>query len=167
MSFLTKKRLSLNEARPQFSPTLWTKKSDNKYTQILSQVWFPGVHCSVGGGEQEHDLSIITLAWMIQKLHTHTKLECDLEYLKTIAKKRTKAAWATGPWEESCVGWYRLGGRVQRTPGQYFPVDETFEAIHKSVHERKEHLGPKFPVPSLNGLKLDAFGGIESELRWK
>src|SRR5947207_15863179 len=96
------KSLALNEVRPQFAPTLWTKQADNTYTKILSQVWFPGVHCSVGGGDPDNDLSIITLAWMVQKLHLYTGLQCDMDYLAKLAKK-TDAVWATGDWDESYV----------------------------------------------------------------
>ena len=33
----------------------------------MEQVWFPGVHSDVGGGYPEHDLSDITLEWMVKK----------------------------------------------------------------------------------------------------
>ena len=148
--------------RPQFAPTLWTKKAGNPLDQVLSQVWFPGVHCSIGGGDRDNDLSSITLAWMVGKLHKHTMLECDLDYLESVAKKTTDVPWATGPWEESCVGWFRLGGKKLRTPGQ---GKDTFEAVHISVDERKKHEGSKYITPDLNHLKKDKFGHVELRLR--
>jgi hypothetical protein len=33
--------------------------------QKLVQVWFPGVHCNVGGGNDDQELADITLAWMM------------------------------------------------------------------------------------------------------
>jgi uncharacterized protein (DUF2235 family) len=59
--------VSLDERRSSFMPTLWTNPDgtprDND--KQLHQVWFPGVHCDVGGGYAQCDLSNITLRWMI------------------------------------------------------------------------------------------------------
>lgn len=58
--------LSIDERRLQFPPTLWT--SSPAPGQSLTQGWFSGVHCDVGGGyPPESDgvaLSKITLRWM-------------------------------------------------------------------------------------------------------
>jgi len=59
--------ISLDERRASFSPTLWTNpdgSSRNNDDQV-QQVWFPGVHCDVGGSYAQCDLSNITLRWMI------------------------------------------------------------------------------------------------------
>ncbi len=61
--------LAIDERRCEFPPTLWT--SLPKPGQILEQVWFPGVHCDVGGGYEESGLSDITLGWMMQKAKSH------------------------------------------------------------------------------------------------
>lgn len=59
----------IDERRAQFMPTLWTnddgsvRANDNQ----VEQVWFPGVHCDVGGGYAEAQLSGITLSWMMKK----------------------------------------------------------------------------------------------------
>jgi len=159
------KRLALNEKRPQFSPSLWRKKSNNKAT-TMSQVWFPGVHRSVGGGDVTCDLSSISLAWMVQKLHGHTSLECDLDYVAEMSRKR-RTSWAIGDFRDSCRGLYKLGGWRKRKPGRYYPVAETFEAIHSSVRKRKEELGHKFATPDLGDLPTDEFGDVESRLRWE
>jgi hypothetical protein len=62
---------------------------------------------------------------------------------------------------------YRLGGKKLRTPGQYFPVEETFEAVHSSVYERIKIQGDKYTVPNLGNLKTDDFGKVEKRLRWE
>lgn len=136
------------------------------HTKILSQVWFPGVHCSVGGGDKTRDLSSITLAWMVQKLHKHTHLRCDIDYLHVMEEEAKKTPWATGPWEESCVSWYRLGGKVPRTPGKYKLDGPTFESVHESVKEREADPECEFRIPDLEHLKIDHFEGVELELRW-
>jgi uncharacterized protein (DUF2235 family) len=59
--------ISIDERRASFLPTLWTgadgapRANDSQ----LQQVWFPGVHCDVGGSYSENQLSNITLRWMV------------------------------------------------------------------------------------------------------
>jgi uncharacterized protein (DUF2235 family) len=59
--------LAIDERRREFPPTLWTPLSPPVAGQTLEQVWFSGVHCDVGGGYPETDLSNITLSWMMGK----------------------------------------------------------------------------------------------------
>jgi hypothetical protein len=59
--------LAIDEQRRPFQPTLWTQPKDAPPTQQLEQVWFSGVHCDVGGGYLTHELSDITLNWMVEK----------------------------------------------------------------------------------------------------
>ncbi len=59
--------VAIDERRASFLPTLWSnpdgtpRANDDK----VQQVWFPGVHCDVGGSYAESQLSNITLRWMI------------------------------------------------------------------------------------------------------
>jgi uncharacterized protein (DUF2235 family) len=57
--------LSIDERRIEFPATLWT--SPPAAGQELSQIWFSGVHCDVGGGYAETGLSDVTLSWMMGK----------------------------------------------------------------------------------------------------
>jgi uncharacterized protein (DUF2235 family) len=59
--------ISLDERRASFTPTLWTNTdgSPRPNDAQLQQVWFPGVHCDVGGSYAESQLSNITLRWML------------------------------------------------------------------------------------------------------
>jgi len=61
--------ISIDERRAQFAPTLWTDKEGNPRSNDaqVEQVWFPGVHCDVGGSYMQQELSNITLRWMIDK----------------------------------------------------------------------------------------------------
>ena len=61
--------LAIDERRREFQPTLWT--STPAPGQILEQVWFPGVHCDVGGGYSQCGLSDITLSWMLNNAIGH------------------------------------------------------------------------------------------------
>lgn len=56
--------LAMDERRLSFSPTLWTKFSDDSDVQ---QIWFPGVHADIGGGYADSGLGDITLDWMISE----------------------------------------------------------------------------------------------------
>jgi uncharacterized protein (DUF2235 family) len=59
--------IAIDERRASFLPTLWSnpdgtpRANDDK----VQQVWFPGVHCDVGGSYAQTQLSNITLRWMI------------------------------------------------------------------------------------------------------
>ena len=58
--------VALDERRGSFSPTLWdTRKLPAKHD--VRQVWFPGVHCDVGGGYKERGLSDGALKWMMDE----------------------------------------------------------------------------------------------------
>lgn len=58
--------LSIDEERMQFQPAVWTNSSTAG--QAVTQVWFAGVHCDVGGGYAADGdgfcLANITLRWM-------------------------------------------------------------------------------------------------------
>jgi hypothetical protein len=56
--------IAIDELRANFSPTLWTAQAAH---QDVKQVWFPGVHCDVGGGYRETGLSDGALSWMIRE----------------------------------------------------------------------------------------------------
>lgn len=59
--------VALDERRAYFPQNLWG--NDPKMPTDTLQVWFPGVHCDVGGGylEQEAGLSKIPLRWMVEQ----------------------------------------------------------------------------------------------------
>jgi uncharacterized protein (DUF2235 family) len=59
--------LAIDERRGPFRPTLWTPQPDAPEEQTIEQVWFTGVHCDVGGGYLEHDLSDVALLWIVER----------------------------------------------------------------------------------------------------
>jgi uncharacterized protein (DUF2235 family) len=165
--------MALNEVRAPFWPTIWKLRPDNKNTR-LQQCWFPGAHASVGGGDPQHGISDITLAWMIQKLTDHTDLEYDLQYLldsrKTFGPNHMDVRWGDEIWKDSNVGIWKMSGTKARTPNKYLTKDDvgsiTNEFIHKSVVTRVQSLGTKFEHPDLGGLEEDKFGEVEKILSW-
>lgn len=63
--------ISIDERRAFFRSNLWIPKAPPAPSgpKDLKQVWFPGVHCDVGGGypEAESGLSKITFEWMLRE----------------------------------------------------------------------------------------------------
>jgi uncharacterized protein (DUF2235 family) len=60
--------IAIDERRAFFRTNLW-HPAPNGGPKDVKQVWFPGVHCDVGGGypESESGLSKIALEWMIKE----------------------------------------------------------------------------------------------------
>lgn len=63
--------VALDERRAFFRSNLWRPSTDpaERGPRDLRQVWFPGVHCDVGGGYPERDsgLSKLALGWMLDE----------------------------------------------------------------------------------------------------
>ncbi len=61
--------VAIDEMRASFTPTLWTDADGVPIVEDsrIKQVWFPGVHCDVGGGYSVPGLSDIALEWMIHE----------------------------------------------------------------------------------------------------
>ncbi|KAG5658748.1 hypothetical protein KAF25_007301 [Fusarium avenaceum] len=73
--------LALDETRPPFTPAVWERLPENRYTTDLRQVWFPGNHGNCGGGWEDQGMSNITLAWMMDQLAS-IGVEFDLPSLE-------------------------------------------------------------------------------------
>lgn len=56
--------LAIDERRPSFQPAVWRGRSLENRPEV-KQVWFAGVHCDIGGGYRETELSDRTLRWML------------------------------------------------------------------------------------------------------
>jgi uncharacterized protein (DUF2235 family) len=81
--------VAIDERRASFLPTLWSnldgtaRANDDK----VQQVWFPGVHCDVGGSYAQTQLSNITLRWMIDNAKAQGLLFDDLAVDACISPK--------------------------------------------------------------------------------
>ena len=67
--------LAIDEQRRPFKPTLWNQQNDAPKSQVVQQVWFPGVHSDLGGGYTDHALSDVALLWMVDRARS-----CGLEF---------------------------------------------------------------------------------------
>lgn len=92
--------LAIDEQRGPFRPTLWTQSPGTPATQRLEQVWFAGVHCDVGGGYLSHQLSDITLLWMVERARS-----CGLDFRPDAFGVEPDAL---GELHNSRKGFYRL-----------------------------------------------------------
>lgn len=70
--------LSMDERRSEFFPTLFHKPAEKRdergrvdRLETLKQVWFRGAHADIGGGYGRHELSDITLGWMMDAMAKH------------------------------------------------------------------------------------------------
>ena len=61
--------IAIDERRAFFRTNLWHPTPPEGGPKDVKQVWFPGVHCDVGGGypERESGLSKIALQWMLKE----------------------------------------------------------------------------------------------------
>ena len=62
--------VSIDDERHSFHPIMW-KENNKPAHQNIEQVWFSGVHSSVGGGYPSNELSSIPLDWMLGKAQQH------------------------------------------------------------------------------------------------
>lgn len=70
--------IAVDERRRPFTPTFWTIEKGKPHPANIEQVWFPGVHCNVGGGyEKTPQLENLALIWMIARTTALTGLVFD------------------------------------------------------------------------------------------
>jgi len=92
--------VAIDEQRESFAPTLWSTVDART---DLKQIWFPGVHCDVGGGYVETGLSDRTLEWMLEEA-----IACDLKLRDTLDNlKKQLAPNPIGVVHDSCTGVFK------------------------------------------------------------
>lgn len=116
--------LAIDERRKTFAPALW--EINNKSSQILEQVWFPGVHTNIGGGYEKDGLANISFQWMKKKAET-LGLYFDEEFTKHYKP------YFGHELRNSLSLWYRLLGTSQREIGMKENANET---VHNSAFLR-------------------------------
>ncbi|MEE3849725.1 DUF2235 domain-containing protein [Gordonia sp. LSe1-13] len=139
--------LAIDEKRRPFEPTLWSPKPDRPADQIIEQVWFSGVHCSVGGGYEDSQISDIPLVWMMDRARRHGLCftEGESEGLSGATRIRATVvdaittfllgtnAFAT-PLQESRKGFYKVFKPFSRTMAH---ADEEHEFAASSATQRR------------------------------
>ncbi|KAM0562242.1 hypothetical protein ACHAPJ_002688 [Fusarium lateritium] len=137
--------LALDETRPPFTPAVWERLPENKYTTDLRQVWFPGNHANCGGGWEDQGIANCTLAWMMDQLAS-IGIEFDLPALercffqtakfyhktqtgklslksKKKRKKETMRQWAINPIYKNNYPFRPWGlGAIKKAPGLLYKL---------------------------------------------
>ncbi len=146
--------LSIDEQRLQFQPALWT--STPASGQTLVQVWFPGVHCDVGGGYPcdpgGFALSNITLHWMASYAQ-----KCGLQFKTGAFPRAPQPDDAMATLHDSLTGIYRLTPH----PRCISPGSSLFE----TVVQRFKALTGKYEPPSLH-IPSDQLAEIYKVIPW-
>ncbi|KDQ10696.1 hypothetical protein BOTBODRAFT_488112 [Botryobasidium botryosum FD-172 SS1] len=84
--------LSLQENRGRFLPTLWTVGPQSLQPgQVMKQVWFGGAHSDVGGGYDRHELSDLSLFWMVGEIQSFVAV--DLDYILRTKQQDPSKSW--------------------------------------------------------------------------
>ncbi len=126
--------VALDEMRASFAPTLWSDAaadpgSSSDPERSVKQMWFPGVHCDVGGGYPEKGLSDGALKWMMDEAAAvGLRLRPDM-YAQVTPDARDVL-------HDSFIGLYRhLRTEPRTVPPLRFasPAAE----VHRSAHERQ------------------------------
>lgn len=95
--------LAISEDRPSYVPVILKHDSKSKGQELL-QVWFPGCHTDVGGGLPDHDLSDLSLNWLVSHIEAHLSL--NLDYISNLSS-HASASWGSHKPHE-CVHFPRI-----------------------------------------------------------
>jgi uncharacterized protein (DUF2235 family) len=160
--------VSIDERRAFFRTNLWMPKAPPAQSgpKDLKQVWFPGVHCDVGGGypESESGLSKIALEWMLCEARTKGLL-LDEDRVALVLGKRGRgyvAPDAAAMMHESLKGAWRLAEFVPKrhydwTTHRWRHRMNLFRRrtipakslVHESAFERGEDYRKRLPADAI------------------
>jgi uncharacterized protein (DUF2235 family) len=147
--------IAIDERRAFFRTHLWRSPSDPSHPggpKDLKQVWFPGVHCDVGGGypEAESGLSKIALEWMLEEAEA-AGLLIDAarrrELLGQTGGDRHVAPNALAAAHESLAGAWK--------PAEYVPKKH-FDVV-TGTQGRRMNLGRRRAIPPKSLVHASAF----------
>lgn len=153
--------IAIDEHRAFFRTNLW-RPEPNGGPKDIKQVWFPGVHCDVGGGypESESALSKIPLQWMIREAEQAGLLtdEARVSLVLGGAGHGYVAPNPTGPMHESLTGFWNLAEFVPKRHYDWRRKTETHtmnlyrrrtippeSLIHESAYQRGSEYIKRLP----------------------
>ena len=124
--------VAIHELRQDFKPELWQTYYPH---QQVAQVWFPGAHSDVGGGQDKDCLSNCSLKWMLNRAE-----EMGLEFDPTAVPYNLKR-----PIDISvdCLKWRSFGAQLRIEIGD--TSKGIFQCAHDSVSRRISMYGPSKP----------------------
>jgi len=135
--------VALDERRAYFVQNLWgTVPAD------LEQVWFPGVHCDVGGGypEEKSGLSAIALQWMVGKAEAAGLIFDQAMKAEVLPAQSTKAYAAPNAGGEKNESLSGLWWVVEYLPKPYKDPANDFAQRWMLHAGRPRHVNPNAKV---------------------
>jgi uncharacterized protein (DUF2235 family) len=160
--------VAIDERRAFFRTNLWwpAASAEAAGPKDMKQVWFPGVHCDVGGGypEAESGLSKIALQWMLKEAEA-LGLVCNSVRKETVLGERGAAYVKPDPNadpHESLKGWWLLAeaiwkkhyDRATGTTSRRMNLGRRRTwppkpCIHRSAYDRGEEYAKRFPQDAI------------------
>ena len=135
--------LAIDEARRPFMPTLWDAQPPTTNQQV-EQVWFVGVHCDVGGGYTEGELSDISFYWMSVRAQS-----CGLGLIDPPAPP--DPSYVTGVLHDSRTVFYKLIKPYNRPIGPKDPEHESVASTATGRHKQDHTYAPPELTKYLDG----------------
>ncbi|GAA6058938.1 hypothetical protein JCM10212_002890 [Sporobolomyces blumeae] len=136
--------LSIHEDRPAYSPVIYEKAKAGTTSiggandQELVQVWFPGRHNDIGGETPHHDLSDLTLTWLVA--HVKDRIALNLEYIDALSNDATASWGAMKPAHEL--------GRSILPHLRHFPLGSSPSSTNQYLHPSLLYQAPlDVPAP--------------------
>ncbi len=153
--------VAIDEQRSTFDATLM-QKNPQVPDQILRQVWFPGDHGSIGGGEEpKRGLSDGALQWMIDSIQElKLGLSLDPNMVEDGIKPDYKISFA--PDQDQWTLPQKIMNFFMHVPGASIrALPDSFEDLHLSVKQRWKAVGSWRPqhLQQQFGTLLDQWSG--------
>lgn len=130
--------VSIDEIRQVFDVTPMQRNEDDE--QPLHQVWFPGAHGCIGGGDvQERSLSDAALEWMMDRIeHPESGYKLGLEFDRNQIEDPLKPEHKH-PFNNRPKIFYRILGVIDRKIPPEMKVasqDKILDLLHESTKKR-------------------------------
>jgi uncharacterized protein (DUF2235 family) len=134
--------IAIDERRAFFRTHLWrppAQASELHGPRDVKQVWFPGVHCDVGGGypEAESGLSKIALAWMLDEAEAAGLLVDQVKRREILGQSgggRYVAPDPNGPMHESLRGAWHIAEFV---PKKHYDWQTRRQGRRMNLHRQR------------------------------
>lgn len=138
----------------------------------LVQCWFPGVHISVGGGDNAkpkvggEQLAEITYAWMFDMCQPFLKFDSNTEERRRkrhdmMTEDTKQPGWGLGIVDDSYRWYHRPGFQAVRTPGQYNPTKFNTSDVDYVAHGSQEYIHACVRIRIDLKLTINAMSGFE------
>jgi uncharacterized protein (DUF2235 family) len=158
--------VAIDERRAFFRNNLWRPRLPDGGPKDLKQVWFPGVHCDIGGGypEAESGLSKIALEWMLREARSAGLLTepakeqsllgySDDKYVKPDPQAKMheslKGLWNLAEFVPKKHYDFQTGKEAKRMNLYRSRTIPEGAMIHASAYERGEEYAKKLPASAI------------------